>query len=92
MGVTPEHGAEEGAAGGEDDFVGVDLIIVACEGHVEKVFIIPQFSKSPADVRLKVVPLTVLNSSNFFCPSTKIPKFSPQAQIDLEGVVHHGRG
>ena len=57
VGVTPEHGAEEGAAGGEDDFVGVDLIIVACEGHVEKVFIISQFSKSPADVRLKVVPL-----------------------------------
>ena len=57
MGVPPQDGAEEGAAGGQDDFVGVDLVIVACEGHVEKVFIISQFSKSPADVRLKVVPL-----------------------------------
>ena len=57
VGVPPEHGAEEGAAGGEDDLVRLDLLLLARQGHVEQVLVVPQLPKGGADVGLEVIPL-----------------------------------
>ena len=56
MGVPPEHAAEEGGAGGEDHLVGLDLFIITGQGHIEEVFVVPQFTERCGDVRLEIVP------------------------------------
>ena len=45
MAVASQHGAEEGGAGGQDDFVGLQLLVVAGQGHVEEVFVLSQLPK-----------------------------------------------
>ena len=45
MAVASQHGAEEGGAGRQDDFVGLQLLVVAGEGHVEEVFVLTQLPK-----------------------------------------------
>ena len=57
VGVLPQHASEEGAAGGEDDLVGLDLVILACQGHVKEVSVVSQFTKSNAHVTFKIIPL-----------------------------------
>jgi hypothetical protein len=46
--VAPEHCAEEGGAGGQDDFVRLQLLIIARQGHVEKVFVLPELPEGAA--------------------------------------------
>ena len=45
MAVASQHGAEEGGAGRQDDFVGLQLLVVAGQGHVEEVFVLTQLPK-----------------------------------------------
>ena len=45
MAVASQHGAEEGRAGRQDDFVGLQLLVVAGQGHVEEVFVLSQLPK-----------------------------------------------
>ena len=45
VGVASEHASEEGRAGREDDFVGLDLLIIAGQGHVEEVLVIPKLAE-----------------------------------------------
>ena len=56
MWVGPQHTTEEGTAGGDDDLVGLDLLIITGESHVEKVFIITELLEGTADIFLKIVP------------------------------------
>ena len=57
MGVLTEDVAEERAAGGDDDLVSFDLIVITGQSYVEKVFLLPKLPKGPADVGLEVIPL-----------------------------------
>ena len=52
----PEQVSEDGAGGGEDDLVGVDLCILTCEGDVEMVLIISQPLEKGLDVSFVIVP------------------------------------
>ena len=54
--VPAEDGSEEGRAGGEDDFMSLNLLIITCQGHIEEVFVLPQLTKSHTDIVLKVIP------------------------------------
>ena len=54
--VPPENVLEERTAGGEDDFVSVDLFIIAGQGHIKEIFVFSQLSERSADVRLKIIP------------------------------------
>jgi len=56
MWVAPENVPEEGRACRQDDFVSLDLGIITSESHVEKVFLLPQFSEGNTNVSLKIVP------------------------------------
>ena len=56
VGIPAEDRFEEGTAGGEDDFVGLDLFVVAGKGDVEEVLVVPKLAKSQTDIVLKVVP------------------------------------
>ena len=56
VGVASEDGSEEGRARREDDFVGLDLLVIAGKGHVEKVLVFSQLSEGHTDVAFKVVP------------------------------------
>ena len=55
VGVLPQDISEEGAAGGEDDFVGWQLVIITSESYVEEVFVFTEFAKSDTNVRFEVV-------------------------------------
>ena len=52
----PEQVSEDGAGGGEDNLVGVDLCIFTCEGDVEMVLIISQPLEKGLDVSFVIVP------------------------------------
>ena len=54
--VSPENRFEEGRAGGEYHLVGEQLVIVAGEGNVEKIFVISKLLERSTDVGFKVVP------------------------------------
>ena len=56
VGVASEDGSEEGRARREDDFVGLDLLIITGQSHIEEVFVVPQFTERCGDVGFKVVP------------------------------------
>ena len=56
MGIPAKDGSEEGGTGGEDHFVGLDLLVLASKGDVKEVFVLPQLTKSQTDIVLKVVP------------------------------------
>ena len=63
VGVAPEHSPEERRACREDDFVGLDLLIITGKCDVKEVPLLPQLSKGDADVCLEVVPA----QAEFFC-------------------------
>ena len=66
VGVPLQNGPEEGRAGREDHLVGLDLLIVTCQGHIEEVFVFSQLSESSANICLEVVPpQTKLFTSHF---------------------------
>ena len=44
--VPPEDCLEEGGAGGEDDLVCLQLVIVAGEGYVEEILVLAKFFES----------------------------------------------
>ena len=52
----PEQVSEDGAGGGEDNLVRVDLCILTCEGDVEMVLIISQPLEKGLDVSFVIVP------------------------------------
>ena len=45
MAVASQQGAEEGRAGGQDDFVGLQLLVVAGQDHVDEVFVLTLLPK-----------------------------------------------
>ena len=47
---------EDGTAGGEDQSVGLHLILATGEGHVQQLPLGPQLTQAPADPGLEVVP------------------------------------
>ena len=59
MGVLPEDVSEEGGTGGDDDFMGRDLAVIICEGHVKEVLVMPAVPQPSAEVGLIVVPSEV---------------------------------
>ena len=54
--MPPEDVLEEGAAGGEDDLVGLHLVILARQGHVEEVPVVSEFLQRRTDVGLEIIP------------------------------------
>jgi len=54
--VSSEDGAKEGTAGGEDHFVGLQLLILAGNGDIEKLLLVPDVSECRADISFKIVP------------------------------------
>ena len=56
VGVAPENASEEGGTCREDNFVGLDLFVVAGKGDVEEVLVVPKLTERCGDVRLKIVP------------------------------------
>ena len=55
--MSPQHVSEEGAAGGEDQLVGLDLLLLARQRHVEKIFIILEILQRGTHILLKLIPL-----------------------------------
>ena len=56
MRVPPQNFSEEGAAGSDDDLVGLQLRILTGESHIKKIFLFPQVPESCAHVGFKVIP------------------------------------
>ena len=54
--MPPENVLEEGAAGGEDDLVGLHLVVLARQGHVEEVPVVSEFLQRCTDVGLEIIP------------------------------------
>ena len=44
--IPPENCLEEGGAGGEDDLVRLQLVVLAGEGHVEEIFVLSKLFES----------------------------------------------
>ena len=55
--VTSQSSPEEGGAGGEDELVGLDLLLLTRDRHIKEVLLIPQLLERLANVPLEVVPL-----------------------------------
>ena len=56
MRIPPENFSEEGAAGSDDDFVSLKLRVLTGEGHIKKIFLLPQVPEGGAHVGFKVIP------------------------------------
>ena len=56
MGIPAEDRPKEGTACGEDDFVGLDLFVIAGKSDVEEVLVVPKLAERCGDVRLEIVP------------------------------------
>ena len=56
MSVPSEDSSEEWRTRRQDDFMGLQLILIACQSHIKKVFFLPYFSKSRTDICLKIIP------------------------------------
>ena len=54
--VPPKNCLEEGGAGGEDDLVRLQLVVLAGEGHVEEILVLSKLLESWTYVRLEVIP------------------------------------
>ena len=54
--ISLQDGTKEGRAGGEDHFVGLDLVFVADKSDVEEVFLFPELSKCHTDVGFEFCP------------------------------------
>ena len=57
MWISFEDRPKEWAAGGEDNFVGLQLVSLTGQCHVKKVFVVPQLSEGRAHIALELVPL-----------------------------------
>ena len=56
--IPAKNGSEEGAARAEHELVrGHLLVVLARQGHVEQLRVVPQLTERGADVRLEIVPL-----------------------------------
>ena len=56
--LPTKNGSEEGAARAEHELVrGHLLVVLARQGHVEQLRVVPQLTERGADVRLEIVPL-----------------------------------
>ena len=71
VGVAAENASEEWGAGREDDFVCLDLLIIAGEGDVKEVLVIPQFTEGKANVAFKVIPA----KAELFCRHVELGFF-----------------
>jgi len=56
VGVAAQEVPEEGRAGGEDDLVRTQLVLLARQGHVEEVLVLAKLTEGNRDVALEVVP------------------------------------
>ena len=56
VGVSLEDTPEEGTAGTQDHFVGLQLVVFTGKSHIKEVFILPQLTEGTADVAFKVIP------------------------------------
>ena len=50
MGIPAEDRPKEGTAGGEDDFVGLDLFVIAGKSDVEEVLVVPKLAERCGDI------------------------------------------
>ena len=57
MPISHHSSPEKRGAGGEDELVGLDLLLLARDRHIEKVLLVPYLLEGLADVPLEVVPL-----------------------------------
>ena len=57
MPMSHHSSPEKRGAGGEDELVGLDLLLLARNRHIEKVLLVPYLLEGLADVPLEVVPL-----------------------------------
>ena len=48
VGIASEDGSEEGRACGEDDFVGLDLFVIAGKGDVKEVLVFAKLTEGAA--------------------------------------------
>lgn len=55
--VSLEQSLEERRTRGENQLVGLHLLVLASDRHVEKVLVLPQLFEGLTDVFLKVIPL-----------------------------------
>ena len=51
-----QNSFEKAAAGTENDFVGLDIVILTSYGHIEQVILISQIPERGTDIRLKIIP------------------------------------
>ena len=56
MRIPPENFSEEWAAGSDDDLMGLQLRVVTGEGHIKKIFLLPQVPEGGAHVGFKIIP------------------------------------
>jgi hypothetical protein len=57
VGVAAQNVAEEGGAGGQNDLVGLQLLlIITAQSYVEKIFVIPELAECHTNITFKVVP------------------------------------
>ena len=81
MGIPAEDRPKEGTACREDDFVGLDLFVVAGKGDVEEVLVVPKLAKSQTDIVLKVVPaqaeLFTAHTETWCSPFPAVPPVVP---------------
>ena len=47
--VPPEHGAEEGGAGWENDFVGLQLLIITGKSDIEEVLVFTKLTEGATE-------------------------------------------
>ena len=70
--VAPQHRAEEGGAGREDDLVCLQLLIIAGQGDVEEIFVFTELPKGTTSGEgLRKLFLT-LNIVLYIIPSSRI--------------------
>ena len=50
MGIPAEDRPKEGTACGEDDFVGLDLFVIAGKSDVEEVLVVPKLAERCGDI------------------------------------------
>ena len=56
MRIPPENFSEEGRTGGDNNFVSLQLRVLAGESHIEEIFLLPQVPEGGAHVGFKIVP------------------------------------
>jgi len=54
--VLPQDGPEEWGAGGQDQFVSLELLGTTTKCAVKEVFLLPDLSEGQTDVALEIIP------------------------------------